>query len=82
MRSRDNFTLHDLQNTSYQLWQNDWYDFLHELYRVQLHLAILMYCFTSARIGEFYESSDKRGSGKGLHYCVSLVASTDAAAER
>jgi hypothetical protein len=67
MRSRDNFTLHDLQNTSY---------------RVQLHLAILKYCFTSARIREFYESSAKRCSGKGLHYCVSMVASTNAAAGR
>ena len=56
---------------SWQLWQNDWHDFLHERYRVQLHFAILLHCFTSARVGEYYESTAKRGSGRGLTYRVS-----------
>jgi hypothetical protein len=48
-----NYTLRDFEATSRQLWQNDWYDYRHELYRAGLHLLQLLHCGTSGRAGEF-----------------------------
>lgn len=44
---------------------------LHQRYRVQLHFTILLHCFTSTRVKEYYKTTAKRGSGQGLTYRVS-----------
>jgi hypothetical protein len=48
-----NYTLPDFEAVSRQLWQNDWHDYYHELYRSGLHLLQLLHCGTSGRAGEF-----------------------------
>ena len=48
-----NYTLPDFEAASRQLWQNDWYDYYHELYRSGLYLLELLHCGTSGRAGEF-----------------------------
>ncbi|KAI9761799.1 MAG: hypothetical protein M1840_001679, partial [Geoglossum simile] len=61
-------TLKDLIILLEQLWRRDWYEYKHERYRVQMTCALLFFCYTSGRIGEFFESSVRLGSGKGLCY--------------
>lgn len=53
MRPKRNFTRDDFLACIMQLWQNDWYDFDHERYRVGLHLLLLLHCNTSARRAEY-----------------------------
>lgn len=43
----------DFQACVRQLWQNDWYDYRCEAYRIGLHLMMLMYIGTSARSAEY-----------------------------
>ncbi|ETN36785.1 uncharacterized protein HMPREF1541_09063 [Cyphellophora europaea CBS 101466] len=52
-RPTRNFTLTDFQACVRQLWQNDWYDFRCEAYRVGLHQMMLMHTGTSARSAEY-----------------------------
>jgi hypothetical protein len=54
------------------VWDKDWYEFDHESARVAFSAKLNMFCFSSARVGEVAESSAKRGTGKGLHYRVSI----------
>ncbi|KAH0542349.1 hypothetical protein FGG08_003287 [Glutinoglossum americanum] len=51
-----------------QLWQNDWYEYHHESSRVRFTAALQLCCYTSGRIGEFFESSVRPGSNLGLYY--------------
>ena len=46
-----------------QLWQNDWYEYNYEGCRVQITAALHFFCYTSGRIGEYFESSARAGSG-------------------
>ncbi|KAK5069090.1 hypothetical protein LTR51_008834 [Lithohypha guttulata] len=48
-----NFTRDDFLICVQQLWQNDWHDFVHERYRVGLHLLLLLHCNTSGRRAEY-----------------------------
>lgn len=52
-RTPRNFTMTDFQACVRQLWQNDWYDFRCEMYRVNLHLMMLLHAGTSARSAEY-----------------------------
>ena len=54
------------------VWDKDWYEFDHEAARVAFSGKLNMFCFSSARLGEVTESSAKAGTGKGLHYHVSI----------
>jgi hypothetical protein len=65
-----NYTLRDFEATSRQLWQNDWYDYRHELYRAGLHLLQLLHCGTSGRAGEFERNLCFRVSDGPLHQPV------------
>ena len=49
---------------SRQLWQNDWYDYYHELYRSGLHFLELLHCGTSGRAGEFEQNLRFRVGGR------------------
>lgn len=59
-----NFTLMDFEACVRQLWQNDWYDFRCEMYRVLVHFMMLLHGGTSARSAEYVIN---------LRYRVSLV---------
>ncbi|KAK5086213.1 hypothetical protein LTR70_007458 [Exophiala xenobiotica] len=52
-RPSRNFTRDDFLVCVQQLWQNDWHDFVHERYRVGLHLLLLLHCNTSGRRAEY-----------------------------
>ncbi|KAI9844716.1 MAG: hypothetical protein M1838_002074 [Thelocarpon superellum] len=67
-RERQFFTVKDFVTLLRQLWQNDWHDYKHEAYRVQLTAALQIFCYTSARVGEVFEYSTRAGTGKGLPY--------------
>lgn len=56
-----------------QLWKNDWYQYETPGDRVDLWAQIQLYVFTSARVGEYIESTCRAGSGRGLHYRVSYI---------
>lgn len=45
--------------------------------RVDVWAEIQLNAFTSARVGEFLESTCRAGSGRGLHYRVSAHSSLD-----
>lgn len=55
-----------------QLWQNDWFEYVHEAYRVFISAKLKCHVFTSARIGEISEGSTQSGTGNGLRYKVSI----------
>jgi hypothetical protein len=52
------------------LWQKDWYSWYHSRSLVQDHAAYLLCIYTSARVGEYFESNAHPGSGRGLLYKV------------
>jgi hypothetical protein len=57
-----------------QLWQNDWHMYEKPGIRVDVWAEIQLNVFTSARVGEFIESTCRAGSGRGLHYRVSALS--------
>ncbi|KAI9848893.1 MAG: hypothetical protein M1837_006409 [Sclerophora amabilis] len=50
------------------LWTSDDHDYIHERYRVQLSLLLMIFCYTGARAGSIVESGAYRNSGKALTY--------------
>ena len=66
-RSTRNFTLTDFEACVRQLWQNDWYDFRCEAYRIGLHQMMLMHIGTSARSAEYVMNLRYRVSLAPLH---------------
>jgi hypothetical protein len=55
-----------------QLWQNDWHKYERPGVRVEVWAEIQLHAFTAARVGEYLESTCRAGSGRGLHYRVSV----------
>lgn len=55
------------------LWGYDWYRYGSPKDRLDLWDGILLNVFTSARVGEYIESTAREGSGRGLRYNVSLL---------
>jgi hypothetical protein len=55
-----------------QLWERDWATFGRPGDRVDLWAEIQLNVFTSARVGEYIESTARAGSGRGLCYRVRL----------
>ncbi|KAI0029622.1 hypothetical protein K488DRAFT_56022 [Vararia minispora EC-137] len=51
-----------------QLWKYDWHRYDRPRGRLYLWDGIVLNVFTSARVGEFIESTAREGSGRGLHY--------------
>ena len=56
-----------------QLWRNDWHKYKRLGVRIEVWAEIQLHAFTSARIGEYLESTCRAGSGRGLPYRVSDV---------
>lgn len=54
-----------------QLWRNDWHKYKRPGVRIEVWAEIQPHAFTSARVGEYLESTCRAGSGRGLHYRVS-----------
>jgi hypothetical protein len=54
------------------LWGYDWHRYGSPKDRLDLWDGILLNIFTSARVGEYIESTAREGSGRGLCYRVSL----------
>jgi hypothetical protein len=57
-----------------QLWQKDWLIYKKPGIRLDVWGEIQMHVFTSSRVGEFIESTCRRGTGRGLYYRVSAPA--------
>ncbi|KAL2050086.1 hypothetical protein ABVK25_009696 [Lepraria finkii] len=51
-----------------QLWEKDWQIYDKPRVRVDTWAKIQLYVFTSARVGEYIESTCRAGSGRGLYY--------------
>ncbi len=56
-----------------QLWGKDWQIYDKQRVRLDTWAKIQLYVFTSARVGEYIESTCRAGSGRGLYYRVSAV---------
>ena len=57
------------------LWKYDWHRYDSPKDRLNLWDGIMLNVFTSARVGEYIESTAREGSGRGLRYKVSLCFS-------
>ncbi|KAL2385941.1 hypothetical protein RJZ90_000952 [Blastomyces dermatitidis] len=64
--ARDFVTLNHFRNLIQQLWKNDWYEFPFPIYRVYFSAFLKMCMYSTARVGEYLESTARRGSGRGL----------------
>lgn len=56
-----------------QLWEKDWQIYDKPRIRVDTWAKIQLYVFTSARVGEYIESTCGVDSGRGLYYRVSTI---------
>lgn len=54
------------------LWLSDWHEYAHDGTRINDTISMHIFTYTPTRLGEVYESTARRGSGKGLHYGVSM----------
>ena len=54
-------------------WKFDWYRYGSPKDRLDLWDGIMLNVFTSARVGDYIESTAREGSGRGLRYKVSLL---------
>lgn len=54
-----------------QLWERDWFEYKRPGIRVSTWSETLDYGFTSARVGEYLESTARANSGRGLYHRVS-----------
>ncbi|KAL8648857.1 MAG: hypothetical protein Q9210_004743 [Variospora velana] len=59
-----------------QLWGKDWQIYDKPRVRADAWAKIQLYVFTSARVGEYFESTCRAGSGRGLYDCVSILRRT------
>ena len=55
------------------LWKYDWHRYGSPKDRLDLWDGIMLNAFTSARVGEYIESTAREGSGRGLRYEVGLL---------
>ena len=53
------------------MWMKNWHQYRHGRILVQDHAAYMLLIYSSARVGEYFESNMRRGSGRGLLYEVS-----------
>lgn len=56
-----------------QLWKYDWHRYESPRDHLDLWDGVMLNLFTSARVGEYIESTAREGSGRGLHYKASLL---------
>ena len=55
------------------MWKKDWHQYRHPRILVQDLGAYLLFIYTFAGVGEYFESNMRRGSGRGLWYKVSKL---------
>ena len=72
-RNRCYGTFIHFNNLGRQLWQMDWHPYETPAARVDLLAEMQLNIFCSGRSGEFIESKARAGSGRGLHYKVSMA---------
>lgn len=53
------------------MWAKDWHQYRHGRILIQDHAAYMLFIYSLARVGEYFESNMRRGSGRGLLYEVS-----------
>ncbi|KAH2363659.1 hypothetical protein KXV98_003685 [Aspergillus fumigatus] len=70
-RAKHMFTHCDLKNIIVSIWKDDDPDFIHPRYRVRLTFAILIYCYSGARMGTFIPDTSKKDQ-RGLRYEVDI----------
>ena len=75
-RKRGYATMNHFIHLATQLWGNDWGTYEKPRIRVYMWLQIQLYAFTSARVGEYIESTCRKGSGRGLHHRVRMLFGT------
>ena len=52
------------------MWKKDWHQYRHGRTLIQDHAAYMLFIYLSARVGEYFESNMRKGSGRGLLYEV------------
>lgn len=70
-RERNYLTVRRFKILLAQLWVEDWYEFKYAIYRLYLSAALKLLMFSSGRIGEYFELSARKGSGRGMYRRVS-----------
>ncbi|KAM7186433.1 hypothetical protein V8F33_011826 [Rhypophila sp. PSN 637] len=75
-RTRTYITLENYMYLERQLWENNPYNYIHEVYRVFISAKLKDHLYTPARLGELSEGSTRRKTSEGLRYrdMVLLVA--------
>ena len=63
-------TLDHTINLISHMWKKDWVQHVHPAVRVFNHAGLMEIMYTPTRIGELWESSARKGSGRGLYYKV------------
>ncbi|KAH0541585.1 hypothetical protein FGG08_003933 [Glutinoglossum americanum] len=66
VRTRHFLTVHHFTVLMEKMWQSE--ERLHPRYLVQDFAALILFIYTSGRVGEYFESTCRRGSGRGLLY--------------
>ncbi|KAI9776699.1 MAG: hypothetical protein M1839_009426 [Geoglossum umbratile] len=66
VRTRNFLTVHHFTVLMKKMWQSE--ERLHPRYLVQDFAALILFIYTSGRVGEYFESTCRRGSGRGLLY--------------
>lgn len=66
-------TINHFKHLGTQLWEKDWQIYDKPRILVDTWAKIQLYVFTSARVGEYIESTCRAGSGRGLYYRVSTA---------
>ncbi|KAK4466267.1 hypothetical protein QBC42DRAFT_282640 [Cladorrhinum samala] len=57
------------QQLGRQLWEMDWYQYKKPAWRIGYDWAgFILHVSSSSRLGEYFESGSRRGSGMGLRY--------------
>ncbi|KAJ8127639.1 hypothetical protein O1611_g5994 [Lasiodiplodia mahajangana] len=67
-RPKDYSTLENYTYMERQLWEDDPCGYVHEAYRVFISTKLKCHLSTPARLGETYEGSTRKNTGKGLCY--------------
>jgi len=73
VRTRHFLTVDHFTILMKQMWQNDWLGRVHTRSIVQDSAALILFTYTSGRVGEYFESECRRGSGRGLLYKVGIL---------
>ena len=73
MRTRHFLTVDHFTILMKQMWQNDWLGRVHTRSIVQDSAALILFTYTSGRVGEYFDSECRRGSSRGLLYKVGIL---------